>query len=153
MKLPGVISLRNDLPTCAMPNGSFLRIDCWTLSKFTKIPRALHVVLELDTERPELPRRARAAVDLARREHESSPFGEGDDLVEQLRRWRFGHVVAGAGCGSRASSSRRRDAWMSRSSTYCRNERRCRSSSAASGASTRRSHAPSEVLTNKQPSA
>ena len=25
MKLPGVISLRNDLPTCAMPNGGFLR--------------------------------------------------------------------------------------------------------------------------------
>jgi hypothetical protein len=25
MKLPGVISLRNDLPTWAMPNGGFLR--------------------------------------------------------------------------------------------------------------------------------
>ena len=25
MKLPGVISLRNDLPICAMPNGGFLR--------------------------------------------------------------------------------------------------------------------------------
>ena len=25
MKFPGVISLRNDLPTCAMPNGGFLR--------------------------------------------------------------------------------------------------------------------------------
>ena len=25
MKLPGVISLRNDLPTCAIPNGGFLR--------------------------------------------------------------------------------------------------------------------------------
>ena len=28
MKLPGVISLRNDLPTCAMPNGGFLRANC-----------------------------------------------------------------------------------------------------------------------------
>ena len=27
MKFPGVISLRNDLPICAMPNGSFLRVD------------------------------------------------------------------------------------------------------------------------------
>ena len=28
MKLPGVISLRNDLPTWAMPNGGFLRANC-----------------------------------------------------------------------------------------------------------------------------
>ena len=27
MKLPGVISLRKDLPICAMPNGGFLRAD------------------------------------------------------------------------------------------------------------------------------
>ena len=31
MKLPGVISLRNDLPTCAMPNGGFLRAAVATL--------------------------------------------------------------------------------------------------------------------------
>ncbi len=31
MKLPGVISLRKDLPTWPMPNGTFLRADCCTL--------------------------------------------------------------------------------------------------------------------------
>src|SRR5437588_5404660 len=34
----------------------------------------------------EVPGRARAAVDLARREHEAAPLGEGDELVEELRR-------------------------------------------------------------------
>src|SRR4030095_5226798 len=37
-------------------------------------PRTLHVVLELDAERSVVPGRARAAVDLARREYESPPF-------------------------------------------------------------------------------
>ena len=41
MKLPGVISLRNDLPTCAIPNGGFLRENCRTFLKFTKIPCAV----------------------------------------------------------------------------------------------------------------
>jgi len=41
MKFPGVISLRNDFPTCAIPNGSLRRVVCWTLSKFTKIPCAV----------------------------------------------------------------------------------------------------------------
>jgi hypothetical protein len=31
MKLPGVISLRKLLPTCAMPNGGFLRAATATL--------------------------------------------------------------------------------------------------------------------------
>ena len=35
MKLPGVISLRNALPICAMPNGTFCRVDCCTFRKFT----------------------------------------------------------------------------------------------------------------------
>ena len=35
MKLPGVISLRNALPICAMPNGTFWRDACCTLRKFT----------------------------------------------------------------------------------------------------------------------
>ena len=35
MKLPGVISLRNALPICAMPNGTFWRVDCCTFRKFT----------------------------------------------------------------------------------------------------------------------
>src|SRR5205807_8537944 len=43
-------------------------------------PRALHVVLELDAERPVVPGGARAAVDLARREHEAPPFREGGEL-------------------------------------------------------------------------
>ena len=41
MKLPGVISLRNDFPIWAMPKGSFFRMDCCTLSKFTKMPCAV----------------------------------------------------------------------------------------------------------------
>ena len=41
MKLPGVISLRNDLPICAMPNGGFLRVVVCTLAKFTKMPCAV----------------------------------------------------------------------------------------------------------------
>jgi hypothetical protein len=38
MKLPGVISLRNDLPTWAMPNGGRLRAEVITLAKLTKMP-------------------------------------------------------------------------------------------------------------------
>ena len=41
MKLPGVISLRNDLPTCAMPNGGFLRANWRTFLKLTKMPWAV----------------------------------------------------------------------------------------------------------------
>ena len=41
MKLPGVISFRNDLPVCAMPNGGFLRAEVITLRKFTKMPCAV----------------------------------------------------------------------------------------------------------------
>src|SRR3954469_16067650 len=41
MKLPGVISLRNDLPTCAIPNGGFLRVVVCTFLKLTKMPWAV----------------------------------------------------------------------------------------------------------------
>ena len=41
MKLPIVISLRNDLPICAMPKGSFMRVAVSTLSKFVKMPWAV----------------------------------------------------------------------------------------------------------------
>ena len=41
MKLPGVISLRNDLPTCAIPNGGFLRENCSTFLKLMKMPCAV----------------------------------------------------------------------------------------------------------------
>src|SRR5205814_2281588 len=47
-------------------------------------PRLFHVVLELDAERPEVPRRAGSAVDLARREDEPSPLGERGDLVADV---------------------------------------------------------------------
>src|SRR3954467_1757319 len=40
-KLPGVISLRNDLPICAMPNGGFLRDVSSTFLKFTNMPCAV----------------------------------------------------------------------------------------------------------------
>ena len=41
MKLPGVISLRNDLPICPMPNGIFLREVCSTFLKLMKMPCAV----------------------------------------------------------------------------------------------------------------
>ena len=41
MKLPVVISLRNDLPICAIPNGGFLRANCRTFLKLMKIPWAV----------------------------------------------------------------------------------------------------------------
>src|SRR5690606_2069657 len=40
-KLPGVISLRNDLPTCAMPNGGFLRDVSSTFLKVRNMPSAV----------------------------------------------------------------------------------------------------------------
>ena len=40
-KLPGVISLRNDLPTWAIPNGGFLRANCSALLKLRKMPCAV----------------------------------------------------------------------------------------------------------------
>src|SRR5256885_15069370 len=41
MKLPVVISLRNDLPTCAIPNGGRFREKERTFLKLTKIPWAV----------------------------------------------------------------------------------------------------------------
>ena len=41
MKLPGVISLRKDLPICATPNGIFLREVRWMFAKLTKMPCAV----------------------------------------------------------------------------------------------------------------
>ena len=40
-KLPGLISLRNDLPIWAMPKGSFLRELCCTFLKLTYEPWAV----------------------------------------------------------------------------------------------------------------
>ncbi len=40
-KLPGVISLRNDLPIWAMPNGGFLRVVWSTFLKFRNMPCAV----------------------------------------------------------------------------------------------------------------
>ena len=41
MKLPGVISFRNALPTCAIPNGGFRRAIWATFLKLMKIPCAV----------------------------------------------------------------------------------------------------------------
>ncbi len=41
MKFPGVISLRNDFPIWAIPNGSFFRLAAWTVTKSTNIPCAV----------------------------------------------------------------------------------------------------------------
>ena len=41
MKFPGVISLRNALPTCAIPNGGLRRASCATFLKLMKIPCAV----------------------------------------------------------------------------------------------------------------
>jgi len=40
-KLPGVISLRNDLPICAMPKGGFRREASSTFLKLRKMPWAV----------------------------------------------------------------------------------------------------------------
>ena len=41
VKLPGVISLRKDLPICPIPKGIFLREVLCTFLKLTKIPCAV----------------------------------------------------------------------------------------------------------------
>ena len=41
MKLPGVISLRKDLPIWAMPNGGLRREVVWTWAKLVKMPWAV----------------------------------------------------------------------------------------------------------------
>ncbi len=41
MKLPGVISLRNERPICAIPKGIFLRLTCWIVAKSTNIACAV----------------------------------------------------------------------------------------------------------------
>ena len=41
VKLPGVISLRKDLPICPIPNGTFFLDVLCTFLKFTKIPCAV----------------------------------------------------------------------------------------------------------------
>ena len=41
MKLPGVISFRNDLPTCAIPNGGLRRAIWATFLKLMKMPCAV----------------------------------------------------------------------------------------------------------------
>ena len=41
MKFPGVISLRNALPICAIPNGGLRRASWATFLKLTKIPWAV----------------------------------------------------------------------------------------------------------------
>ena len=91
-------------------------------------PGLFHVVLELDAERPEVPRRAGAAVDLARREDEPSPLGERGDLVADVPvhlRPAAGKLAergtrlhdTRAGRGRSRTSSRSRVLEMSRSST------------------------------------
>ena len=47
-------------------------------------PGVLHVALEQHAERPVVPGRAEAAVDLARGEHEAASLGEVDDAVHQV---------------------------------------------------------------------
>ena len=41
VKLRGLISLRNDLPICAMPNGTLMRVEFTTLVKLAKMPCAV----------------------------------------------------------------------------------------------------------------
>src|SRR5207247_1003350 len=120
-------------------------------------PGILHVPLELHAQRTEIPGRARSAVDLARREDEASPLGERGELLRNVLRW---GVLGGrshadrlhetrAGCLRSRSSSMRRAVAMSRSITYRRNARRCRSSSWPSVTSSRRRAAVSRSLTSR----
>ena len=41
MKFPGVISLRNERPIWAIPNGIFFRLTCWIVAKSTNIACAV----------------------------------------------------------------------------------------------------------------
>ena len=41
MKFFGVISLRNERPTCAIPNGTFWRLVSWMWAKSTNMPCAV----------------------------------------------------------------------------------------------------------------
>src|SRR5437868_10524211 len=41
VKLRGLISLRNDLPICAMPNGTLMRVEFTTFWKLAKMPCAV----------------------------------------------------------------------------------------------------------------
>jgi len=56
VKLRGVISLRKLLPTCAMPNGTFSRVESSTFLKLTKMPWAVsgrrNVLLESSRTAP-----------------------------------------------------------------------------------------------------
>src|SRR5438105_3688847 len=108
-------------------------------------PGVLDVALELDAERTEVPRRARAPIDLARRKHEAAPLRERRDLLGNVLRFH----ETGAWCGSVRSSSMRCVVEMSRSSTYRRKPRRCRSSSAVRSASIRRRDAAARSLTRR----
>ena len=54
-------------------------------------PAVLHVLLELDPERPVVPDRSQAAVDLGRLEDEAPPLGERDELVHHGG---VGHEIA-----------------------------------------------------------
>ncbi|EOD65990.1 putative transcriptional regulator [Amycolatopsis vancoresmycina DSM 44592] len=58
-------------------------------------PLALDVVLELDPERPVVPRRAGAAVDLSAGEDETTALAQADDLLNGVR----GHSTLRKACG------------------------------------------------------
>src|SRR5262249_3162152 len=58
--------------------------DVVTLVHHRAPPRVLDVALELDAERTVVPRRADAAVDLARREDEAAPLAQRDELRHQV---------------------------------------------------------------------
>ena len=56
--------------------------DIWSGDDHRAPPFALDVVFERHAERPVVPRRAGATVDLAGREHEAATLGEGDNFID-----------------------------------------------------------------------
>jgi hypothetical protein len=108
-KLPGVISLRNDFPICAMPNGIFWRLVRWMVAKSTNMPCAVSgrshttapsssigtgVRLEHQVEVARVGQRAAAVRDTASRERPGC-----DRLLEVVgteARWHLTHSTSGS---------------------------------------------------------
>src|SRR5918994_1753386 len=94
MKLPGVISLRKDLPIWATPNGGFLRAKPSVVLKSRKMPWA--VSGRRDTVEPAVVGVRDPAVDFGGRKDEPASLAESDDLVHGHR---SGHGGGGYSMG------------------------------------------------------
>src|SRR5438045_2051750 len=87
MKFPGAIALRKDFRTCAMPQGSFFRLepdDVVAEMNHRAPPDVAEVPPDLDAERAVVPGGAEPSVDLARGKGDAPALAEGDDGVHDV---------------------------------------------------------------------